>query len=1106
MKYKIKTNDLVISLIALVLVGVVFLIPAPKADATSEYDNMTLQVQLNPASLAGSGTNVTATRVVPEPGNSNAPGEIQSTSKSVLNSVNTYNLSYSSGGNYTTTFLLDPQPSPSGAGYGGCSNDGINLFNITVSGNAVNASGTPETYDAYCGFLQDNYHFVGKQEVLTTTVNVSTAKQGSKDGTLQPKPGTFQANIGGKTQAFPAGGVAGLYTSEQAWADSCSTGRTPTSQHSDDTGVGSFSLPGITPTSTAGQKYFFVAIYESQGVDYVTFADNVTINPGPNPTLISLPVATTQLATELFDNGEQISACPTTPGNVKATATGPTSVSLSWSASTEKNGTIAGYNIIRNGAIVNHVAGSLTSYADNGLSSNTSYTYNVEAYDANGVQSQISPAVTVTTPAGPQKQNNDASSCESSDFELNWIMCPIIEIMWKMGDIVQSQVDNLLTININTYFNDSSRYDCGTSVQGITGSCNASYTDYNLWSSFRDISLSLLIIAGLIMVLSQALDFGPFDAYTIRKMLPRILIAVILISFSWEIGRLAVQLSDDLGNGMSDLVNKIATGSTTLNLTFTGPKGASGGLIDLLGTGAFIGLAVAAGFALIALWGFVALMLLSALIAVIIGFAVLAFRQLLVIICVIAAPLAFLAYIMPGGQRLWKMWQTSFVGALAMFPAIAALLSFSKVISVVEWDSNKTFMGFVIAMVIWFGPYFLLPKIAKSSMGFLGTVANLMSNLSKGVRQPVQKFRQNRLQQRLARMREGGFEAKYKFGYHSALNRMGLGMAAGARGRYGFGARGKVGRASAWNAAAEEKMKDGKFVDDTFNDNVRLAFESGSASAAKSAIHSALKASKKADGSSYTDAEIEEATKDALNRVALHGGFTATNRLAALKLEASNKGRNFGSAAAANAAINGAADAVGLNRDDLRGNVSYQMRSSGIYELGDLNDKLSEERQVVNGVRRANQYQLATQSTARTINMATRAFETLADDEVARHGQPQEDSFRLAVWGRELSSLRQNATGQIADAATANSEGLGTKVDDILNDPKLLIPDPSIGPGYVPNGVVKRREAVDVTRPGPGGTTETKREYRDHPTDTTTVGQIEADKIARTFRQNPNEL
>ena len=90
---------------------------------------------------------------------------------------------------------------------------------------------------------------------------------------------------------------------------------------------------------------------------------------------------------------------PTTPSSLTATAAGPTTVNLSWGASTDANG-VMGYDIIRNGTTIGTVPGTSTSYTDASASPATQYTYAVDARDGAGNVSPRSAPANVTTPAG----------------------------------------------------------------------------------------------------------------------------------------------------------------------------------------------------------------------------------------------------------------------------------------------------------------------------------------------------------------------------------------------------------------------------------------------------------------------------------------------------------------------------------------------------------------------------------------------------------------------------------------------------------------------------------------------------------------------------------
>jgi chitodextrinase len=87
---------------------------------------------------------------------------------------------------------------------------------------------------------------------------------------------------------------------------------------------------------------------------------------------------------------------PTAPGGLAAANVTASSLTLSWTASTDNAG-VSGYKVLRNGAQVGTSAGN--NYADTGLAASTSYSYMVQAYDAAGNTSAASAALGVTTAA-----------------------------------------------------------------------------------------------------------------------------------------------------------------------------------------------------------------------------------------------------------------------------------------------------------------------------------------------------------------------------------------------------------------------------------------------------------------------------------------------------------------------------------------------------------------------------------------------------------------------------------------------------------------------------------------------------------------------------------
>ncbi|EPD63833.1 cellulose binding domain-containing protein [Streptomyces sp. HGB0020] len=93
---------------------------------------------------------------------------------------------------------------------------------------------------------------------------------------------------------------------------------------------------------------------------------------------------------------------PTAPSAVTVGSATGSSLTVRWSASTDDSGSVAGYEISRDGGTPATVTG--TSYTATGLQSGTSYSFRVRARDAAGNVSAYSTAVSGTTTTGGGQQ------------------------------------------------------------------------------------------------------------------------------------------------------------------------------------------------------------------------------------------------------------------------------------------------------------------------------------------------------------------------------------------------------------------------------------------------------------------------------------------------------------------------------------------------------------------------------------------------------------------------------------------------------------------------------------------------------------------------------
>jgi fibronectin type 3 domain-containing protein len=110
---------------------------------------------------------------------------------------------------------------------------------------------------------------------------------------------------------------------------------------------------------------------------------------------------------------------PTTPGDLTAKASSPTTVNVQWQASSDNVG-VAGYYMWRNGTALPNTIG--TTFKDSGLTGSTTYTYQVEAYDLAGLVSQPATVSVKTTNSSPPNPptNLAGKAVSASQINLTW--------------------------------------------------------------------------------------------------------------------------------------------------------------------------------------------------------------------------------------------------------------------------------------------------------------------------------------------------------------------------------------------------------------------------------------------------------------------------------------------------------------------------------------------------------------------------------------------------------------------------------------------------------------------------------------------------------------
>jgi hypothetical protein len=329
------------------------------------------------------------------------------------------------------------------------------------------------------------------------------------------------------------------------------------------------------------------------------------------------------------------------------------------------------------------------------------------------------------------------SDCENGSGAFGWMLCPLFDGVSSVSTFIfQSLIQPLLvTKPISTDTNDPR---------------------FKIWANFRIYGDIFLLLALIIVVFGESIGGGLIDAYTAKKILPRLLTAAILINLSIYIVSLLVDITNIVGMGMSDLisspVSQCAAGTVAghscwqFNVSNTAGVGVlSIGIIGAILGSVSIGVAVlailtGAGSAFIGMAFFTILPILFAVIAV---FVTLIMRQGIIALLVIISPVAFALYCLPNTEHYFKKWWEALTKTLLVYPIVMVVFATSSLLSILFLQSkgitpdnitqgttfsNKSdvVFGAVIGFALQFLPLFLIPfsfRIAGGIVGRVGAMA-----------------------------------------------------------------------------------------------------------------------------------------------------------------------------------------------------------------------------------------------------------------------------------------------------------------------------------------------------------------------------------------------
>lgn len=596
------------------------------------------------------------------------------------------------------------------------------------------------------------------------------------------------------------------------------------------------------------------------------------------------------------------------------------------------------------------------------------------------------------------------ATCESEGGALGWILCKVLDL----GDNILSALDGF--------------------VQNLLEIPN-SYTDQpeleNAWRTIRNIAYIILVPIALVMVIGTALGFEFISAYTVKRALPRLVIATIFIALSFDIVELLVTMTNNIGKGVGNIILSAFGADTGISLkdvfdsTGSNSAGANAGQIGLaalVAGGTLFGIAAVASLGILISYVFVAI------VGLLMGFFLLSLRQMLIIFLMLMAPVAILAWIFPGNDKLWKLWWGTFSKLLLLYPLIMVLVASGKSLALVaDSAAGGSFVVTFIKLVAYIGPYFMIPAMFKFAGGAFATISGMANNRSKGLFDRNKKYRGQKMSKNWHDTKAGD-----KAWRPQSFNNAGRRIGAGWSGRYGIGERGRQALAQNAQVNADEALKNSpKLQKLAFNDdgNAVMALSGGNRAGAEQAARELF-----TDEHGVYDADRGEAAVAAAAAV----GFNRSNARAAMTTLAQNKSRSVAVGQRGRDQVyNGIRRLSGGNDQeaaDLRDNFAYHSSGAGRGDLGATGNWYNPVSgdatpyTSLAGFERTGLYQAANGHQNGIIGAREDALAAIATGD-------NNDLHRAAVHREELGAMLTNATGPARDAIAESIRILDNNTD-----------------------------------------------------------------------------
>lgn len=306
--------------------------------------------------------------------------------------------------------------------------------------------------------------------------------------------------------------------------------------------------------------------------------------------------------------------------------------------------------------------------------------------------------------------NNPEPICRGA---LSWILCPLTTLVDTAIHALAGSIDEFMRF------------------KPLLGSTQGDAI-LKIWQLVVGVANLVLVVAFLVVIFSQSTSVG-LSAYGIKKMLPRIILAAILINISFYVCAVAVDISNVLGASMQGIINSASNLIDGGKASVTTPNFATSLTAILALLIAPTVLAAATGTI-----AFIVPVIVSGAVSLFFLYLVLALRHVFAVLLIIISPLAFAAMVLPNTESLFKKWWKAFYISLALYPIIMALaygsLMVSRIIlATAPENPEEALIWEVFAFIVLFAWIFALKFIVTLGGGIAGRLTGMMNDKNKGL-------------------------------------------------------------------------------------------------------------------------------------------------------------------------------------------------------------------------------------------------------------------------------------------------------------------------------------------------------------------------------------